>query len=73
MAYKKHREFYKYQCSITNESFTVGRKAPKPEELVSVAAWYELNPQHDDRPAGRKTTATLAESPATSDPSSTPE
>jgi hypothetical protein len=72
MAFKKHREFYKYQCSITNESFTLGRKAPKPEELVSVAAWYELNPQHDDRPANRKTTATLAEAPAEPGPETDP-
>ena len=72
MAYKKHREFYKYQCSITNESFTLGRKAPKPEELVSVAAWYELNPQHDDRPANRKTAATFAETPAPGDSSQDP-
>ncbi|MBP5296595.1 MAG: hypothetical protein J6Y94_04605 [Bacteriovoracaceae bacterium] len=64
MAYKKHREFYKYHCTITNEAYTLTRKAAHPEELVSVAAWYELNPQHDDRPANRKTAAVMAETPS---------
>ena len=67
MAYKKHREFYKYHCTITNEAFTLTRKAEHPDELVSVAAWYELNPQHDDRPQNRKTAAVVAE--ASNEPS----
>jgi len=67
MGYKKHREFYKYHCTITNEAYTLTRKAEHPEELVSVAAWYELNPQHDDRPQNRKTAAVMAEAaPSTS-------
>ena len=48
---KKDKKTYRYTCSITEEKFTLTSKADNPDELVSVAAYYELNPEEDDRPA----------------------
>lgn len=50
MKRKKEKLFYKYDCTITGEQFTVTQKAPSPKELVSVSAYYELHPESDDRP-----------------------
>ena len=50
MAKKKFQQTYVYQCSISEESFVVTEEAPNPKELVSVKAYYELNPDKDDRP-----------------------
>ena len=50
MAKKKFQQTYVYQCSISEESFVVTEEAPTPKELVSVKAYYELNPDKDDRP-----------------------
>jgi len=36
---------------MTGEQFTMTEKAPNPKDLVSVKAFYELNPEKDDRPA----------------------
>ena len=54
MAKKKFRETYNYECSITEEQFTTRRKADNPEELISIKAYYELNPDMDDRPQSVK-------------------
>ncbi len=35
---------------MTGETFKTTREAPNPSELVSVKAYYELNPEEDDRP-----------------------
>lgn len=35
---------------MTEEEFKTTRKAPQPDELISVASYYELNPEQDDRP-----------------------
>lgn len=50
---KKRREkiTYNYQCSLTGEEFVTTEKAPHPKELLSVKAFYEMNPDMDDRPA----------------------
>lgn len=50
---KRRREkiVYNYECSITNEAFVLTEKAPNPKDLVSIKAYYELNPEMDDRPA----------------------
>ena len=50
---KRRREkvTYNYQCSLTAEEFVMTEKAPQPKELLSVKAWYEMNPDQDDRPA----------------------
>ena len=50
MARKKERKIYTYECTLTGEKFKTTREAPKPEELVSVAGYYQLNTDSDDRP-----------------------
>lgn len=50
MARKKNIQIYRYKCTITEEEYKTTRKAPNPEELISVASFYELNPEEDDRP-----------------------
>jgi hypothetical protein len=47
---KKEKKTYKYDCSLTGESFVVTEKALYPDELMSVEAFYELNPDKEDRP-----------------------
>lgn len=47
---RKDKKIYKYECTLTGESYKVTEKAPNPDELVSVKAYYELNPDKDDRP-----------------------
>jgi len=49
---KRRREkiTYKYDCNITGETFTVSKKADNPDDLMSVKAYYEMNPEMDDRP-----------------------
>ena len=57
------REIFRYQCSMTGEEFKTTRKAENPDELVSVAAWYELHPEMDDRPENIKREVHLNETP----------
>lgn len=47
---RKDKKIYKYECTLTGESYKLTEKAPNPDELVSVKAYYELNPEKDDRP-----------------------
>ena len=39
---------------MTGEQYTVTAKAPNPDDLISVKAFYEMNPDKDDRPADVK-------------------
>lgn len=50
---KRRREkiTYTYECSLTGEQFITTAKAPNPKELLSIKAYYEMNPDMDDRPA----------------------
>lgn len=48
---KNQVETFYYQCTMSGRRFKTNRQAPRPDELVSVAAYYELNPEEDDRPA----------------------
>ena len=51
---KKHRrekQIFEYECSLTGERYKMTARAPQPKDLVSVSAYYELNPEKDDRPA----------------------
>lgn len=48
---KPEKKKYFYECTITGESYTLTEKAENPDDLVSVKAFYELNPELDDRPA----------------------
>jgi len=50
MAKRSYKKIYEYKCTITEEMFRRTAKAETPDELVSVKAYYELNPDHDDRP-----------------------
>lgn len=50
MIRKKSKNFHRYECTITGENFRRTTPAPHPQELVSVKAFYELNPDKDDRP-----------------------
>lgn len=47
---RKERKTYKYECSLTGETYILTEKVKNPDELTSVQAWYEMNPEHDDRP-----------------------
>lgn len=35
---------------MTDEEFKTTRQAPHPDELISLEAYYEMNPEKDDRP-----------------------
>lgn len=48
---KREKVTYNYQCSLTGEEYVLTEKAANPKELLSVKAWYEMNPDMDDRPA----------------------
>jgi hypothetical protein len=62
---KRRREkiTYNYECSLTGEQFVMTSKAPNPKDLVTVKAYYELNPDMDDRPAIIKKKLGIAEVP----------
>ncbi len=48
---KREKVTYNYQCSLTGEEFVLTEKAANPKELLSVKAFYDMNPDLDDRPA----------------------
>lgn len=50
MAKKKHKKIYRYNCTITDEEFKTTAEAKNSDDLISVNAFYELNPDKDDRP-----------------------
>jgi hypothetical protein len=47
---KRNKKFYFYNCTITDERFKTSEQAPNPDELHSIGAYYEMNPEVDDRP-----------------------
>jgi len=51
MGKKTYHEIYEYECTMTNEKYKVTKKAKHPENLISVQAFYDMNPEEDDRPA----------------------
>lgn len=51
MKRRRERITYNYTCSLTGEEFVTTEKAKDPKELLSVKAYYEMNPDMDDRPA----------------------
>ncbi len=53
---KKLKKVYKYECTITGEVFKTTAEAKNPSELMSVKSYYDLNPDHDDRPMDIKLT-----------------
>lgn len=44
------KEIFEYECTISGETYKTTKKATSPDDLVSVNAYYELNPEKDDRP-----------------------
>ena len=54
MGKRRNVQIYRYNCTITEQEFKTTREAPRPDELVSVQAWYELHPEEDDRPENIK-------------------
>ena len=48
--FRKRKEIFEYECTITGERYKVTKKADNPDDLISVQAYYELNPEEDDRP-----------------------
>lgn len=63
---KRRREkiTYNYECSLTAEPYVTTEKAPNPKELTSIKAYYELNPDMDDRPAIIKKKLGIPDAPA---------
>mgnify|MGYP003683547781 CR=1 FL=1 len=47
---RKEKKIYKYECSITGDTYKVTEKSESPDDLISVQAWYEMNTDKDDRP-----------------------
>ena len=50
MARKKHIQIFRYKCTMTDEEYKTTRKAPNPDDLISVNSYYEMHPEMDDRP-----------------------
>ena len=51
---KKNKKLFFYNCTLTEERFKTTKEAPNPDELVSTKAYYEMNPEMDDRPENIK-------------------
>ena len=51
---KRNKKLYFYNCTLTEERFKTTQEAPSPDELLSVNAFYEMNPEMDDRPENIK-------------------
>lgn len=49
--HRREKQSFDYECSITGEHYKLTARAPQPKDLVSVSAYYDLNPDKDDRPA----------------------
>ena len=58
---RKRKQFYSYECSLSGKSFKRTREISKTDELVSVSAYYELQPENDDRPDHIKAKIAAAE------------
>ncbi len=61
MAKKSFKRVYEYQCTMTQRKYKTTKEAPNPNDLVSVKAYYELNPELDDRPENIKKEVALQE------------
>lgn len=60
---KRRREVktYKYECNLTGEKYTLTKKAENTDDLMSVTAYYDMQPDKDDRPINIKTQLGLLE------------
>lgn len=50
MSKKKIKKIYKYECNVTGEVFKTTAEARSPGDLTTVSAYYQMNPELDDRP-----------------------
>jgi hypothetical protein len=50
MSKKKIKKIYKYECNVSGETFKTTSEAPSPGDLTTVSAFYQMNPELDDRP-----------------------
>lgn len=50
MARKRAKRIYRYKCSITEREYKVTREVKNPENLLCLDAYYQMNPEEDDRP-----------------------
>jgi UV DNA damage repair endonuclease len=50
MSKKKIKKIYKYDCTITGETFKTTAEAQHPGELTTISAYYLMNSDKDDRP-----------------------
>lgn len=48
--FNKNKQIFEYECTMTGEQFKTTRRAPNPDDLISVKAYYDMNPEKDDRP-----------------------
>lgn len=46
----RNKQIFEYECTMTGEQFKTTRRAPNPDDLISVKAYYDMNPEKDDRP-----------------------
>lgn len=54
MSKKKIKKIYKYECNVTGEMFKTTSEAKNPGDLLTVNAYYQMNPEEDDRPVDVK-------------------
>ncbi len=47
---KNYKKTFQYSCVLTGETYETTKKASSEEELLSIEAYYEMNPEMDDRP-----------------------
>ena len=64
---RKEKKTYKYECNLTGEKYVLTQKAENPDDLMSVTAYYEMNPEDDDRPEHIKKQLGLFEKKAQED------
>lgn len=50
MARKRYEKIYNYSCTLTGEEFKVTKETKNTDDLISVKAYYDMNPEKDDRP-----------------------
>jgi hypothetical protein len=50
VARKIKKQIFHYTCTMTEEEFKTTRKAPSPDDLISIDAYYDMHPEKDDRP-----------------------
>ncbi len=50
VARRKNIQIFRYNCTMTDEEYKTTAKAENPDDLISISAYYEMNPDKDDRP-----------------------